>query len=276
MQGPKGDQGIQGPVGEQGPKGDKGDTGATGSQGPKGDTGAKGDKGDKGDTGPQGIQGEQGPKGDQGEVGPQGPQGEQGIQGPKGDPAIANLSEIADLFYPIGRGFFDFTDTDYSNWLGLTWERELLGVTPIGYNPNDTDYSAVGNTGGSKTKTIAKENLPNYTLYSESHNHTQNSHNHSQNAHNHSQNAHSHGQTFNNDNGSSYASDWVRSGGSSGTRDTRYTGSTTATNIATTATNNATTATNNATTITVSSGGSGTALDIRSPYQVVSYWKRVA
>lgn len=172
-----------------------------------------------------------------------------------------DISTIVDLLYPVGRGFLDFTDTDYSNWLGLTWERELIGVTPIGYNPNDTDYSAIGKTGGSKTKTIAKENLPNYTLYSAAHTHIQNSHNHTQNAHSHSQ-------SFNNDNGSSYVNDWVRSGGSSGTRDTRNTN-------ATTATNNAATATNQNTTITVTSGGSGTALDIRSPYQVVSYWKRV-
>lgn len=37
-----------------------------------------------------------------------------------------NLNEytqdIIDLFYPIGRGFIDFTDTDYSNYLGCTWE----------------------------------------------------------------------------------------------------------------------------------------------------------
>lgn len=37
-----------------------------------------------------------------------------------------NLNEytqdIIDLFYPIGRGFIDFTSTDYSNYLGCTWE----------------------------------------------------------------------------------------------------------------------------------------------------------
>ena len=45
MQGPKGDTGLQGPIGPQGPKGDKGLQGPIGPQGPKGD---------KGDTGPAG------------------------------------------------------------------------------------------------------------------------------------------------------------------------------------------------------------------------------
>ena len=173
----------------------------------------------------------------------------------------ADISTIVDLLYPVGRGFLDFTDTDYSNWLGLTWERELVGMTAIGKNPNDTDFATVGAKGGEKTHTLTVNEMP-------SHTHIQNSHNHTQNAHNHSQNAHSHGQTFNSDNGSSYGSDWVRSGGSSGTRDTRYTGSTTATNNATTATNNATTATNQNT-------GGGQAHNNLPPYQVVSYWKRV-
>ena len=58
---------------------------------------------------------------------------------------------MIDLIYPIGRGFLDFTDTDYSNYLGCTWERELVGMTPIGKDANDTDFATVGETGGSKT-----------------------------------------------------------------------------------------------------------------------------
>ena len=61
------------------------------------------------------------------------------------------LNEIYNALYPIGRGFIDFTDTDYSNWLGLKWERELVGLTPIGYNKNDSDFNEIGKTGGSKT-----------------------------------------------------------------------------------------------------------------------------
>lgn len=42
----------------------------------------------------------------------------------------AMQNKLLDSVYPIGRGFIDFTDTDYSNYLGFTWERELVGLTP--------------------------------------------------------------------------------------------------------------------------------------------------
>jgi len=105
LQGPQGDQGIQGPAGAdgaQGPQGDQGiqgPAGADGAQGPQGDQGiqgpagadgAQGPQGEQGIQGPAGADGAQGPQGDQGIQGPagadgaQGPQGEQGIQGPAG------------------------------------------------------------------------------------------------------------------------------------------------------------------------------------------------
>lgn len=71
-----------------------------------------------------------------------------------------NFTEILNLVYPIGRGFIDFTDTDYSNYLGFTWERELIGMTPIGLNVNDNDFNAIGKTGGTKKVTLTKNDLP--------------------------------------------------------------------------------------------------------------------
>lgn len=41
-------------------------------------------------------------------------------------------NETYESIFPIGRGFIDFTDTDYSNYLGFTWEKALVGLTPIG------------------------------------------------------------------------------------------------------------------------------------------------
>ena len=81
-QGPKGDQGCQGPVGYPGPQGPKGDQGC---QGPMGYPGPQGLKGDQGCQGPVGYLGPQGPKGDQGCQGPQGLQGPPGPPGPKGE-----------------------------------------------------------------------------------------------------------------------------------------------------------------------------------------------
>lgn len=68
--------------------------------------------------------------------------------------------KILDSVYPIGRGFIDFTDTDYSNYLGFTWERELVGLIPIGYNPSDSDFNQIGKTGGAKTHTLTVDEIP--------------------------------------------------------------------------------------------------------------------
>ena len=74
-------------------------------------------------------------------------------------------ADLLDLIFPIGRGFIDFTDTDYSNYLGGTWERELVGMFPIGYNPNDPDFNTIGKTGGEKTHKLTLTEIP-------SHNHS--------------------------------------------------------------------------------------------------------
>lgn len=118
-QGPKGDTGDQGPIGQTGPKGDQGETGPQGEKGEKGDTGNTGPapnltigtiqggasasatitgsnpnyvlnltlpKGDKGD---QGIQGPAGDKGETGATGPEGPQGQTGQSAGFGTPTAS-------------------------------------------------------------------------------------------------------------------------------------------------------------------------------------------
>lgn len=76
---------------------------------------------------------------------------------------------LLDLIFPIGRGFIDYTDYDYSNYLGFTWELTLMDMYPIGYNPSGNNE--IGDTVGSNSLSIAKANLPNYTLYNETHSH---------------------------------------------------------------------------------------------------------
>lgn len=71
-----------------------------------------------------------------------------------------NFNEILNLVYPIGRGFIDFTNTDYSNYLGFTWERELVGLTPVGYDADDSDYNKIGATGGEKMHTLTIDETP--------------------------------------------------------------------------------------------------------------------
>ena len=68
--------------------------------------------------------------------------------------------KIFDSIFPIGRGFIDFTNTDYSNYLGFTWERELVGLTPIGLDTTQTEFNEIGKTGGEKTHVLTLNELP--------------------------------------------------------------------------------------------------------------------
>ena len=54
------------------------------------------------------------------------------------------------FIYPIGRGFMDFTGTDYTNYLGFVWEKTLLGVFPVGCDSTQEEFNTLGKTGGSK------------------------------------------------------------------------------------------------------------------------------
>jgi len=137
-----------------------------------------------------------------------------------------------DDVYPVGSIYMSVNSTNPSTLFGGTWEqlkdRFLLGA-------GDT-YTA-GDTGGSATNTIAKENLPNYNLYSTSHNH---------------------GGVYN---GTTSAAGLKRDGD--------------AVNKGQVILNTSTKNTGDKT-ITVSSGGSGTALNNMPPYLVVYIWKRVS
>ena len=74
-----------------------------------------------------------------------------------------NFNEILNLVYPIGRGFIDFTDTDYSNYLGFTWERELVGMTAVGLDTTQTEFNSVGKIGGEKTHTLTVSEMPKHS-----------------------------------------------------------------------------------------------------------------
>ncbi len=71
-----------------------------------------------------------------------------------------NFSEILNLMCPIGRGFIDFTNTDYSNYLGFTWERELVGLTPVGLDTTQEEFDTIGKIGGEKTHVLTVDEIP--------------------------------------------------------------------------------------------------------------------
>lgn len=59
-------------------------------------------------------------------------------------------TSLLEAVWPIGRGFIDFTNTDYSNYLGFKWERELVGMVGVGLDTTQTEFNTIGKTGGSK------------------------------------------------------------------------------------------------------------------------------
>ena len=72
------------------------------------------------------------------------------------------IYNIYNNIFPIGRGFIDFTNTDFSNYLGFTWERTLVGMTPVGIDSNDVDFNTIGKTGGAKTHTLTIDEMPSH------------------------------------------------------------------------------------------------------------------
>lgn len=53
--------------------------------------------------------------------------------------------------FPINKVEVFFDNLDHSDFLGFTWELVSQGKMPIGLNTNDSDFNAIGKTGGGKT-----------------------------------------------------------------------------------------------------------------------------
>lgn len=64
-------------------------------------------------------------------------------------------TELSNKLYPVGRGFIDFTTTDYSNYLGFKWERTCMGMFPVGYKSGDSEFGAIGKIGGAKEQNVS-------------------------------------------------------------------------------------------------------------------------
>lgn len=71
-----------------------------------------------------------------------------------------NFKEVMNLIYPVNSIIIKADNEDYSDWLGFTWERELIGKVPVGIDSNDTDFNTIGKTGGEKTHILTVNEMP--------------------------------------------------------------------------------------------------------------------
>ena len=62
----------------------------------------------------------------------------------------AMQSKLLDSVYPIGSIMIKDDATDYSSYLGFTWEKVFAGVTLVGLDTTQTEFNEIGKTGGSK------------------------------------------------------------------------------------------------------------------------------
>lgn len=74
----------------------------------------------------------------------------------------AMQNKLLDSIYPIGSVIIKDDDTDYSNYLGFTWERELIGKVPVGIDSNDIDFNTIGKTGGEKLHILTVNEMPSH------------------------------------------------------------------------------------------------------------------
>jgi microcystin-dependent protein len=149
--------------------------------------------------------------------------------------------------YPALFAVYGYTYGGSGLNFNLPDKRKRVGV---GYDSTDSDFNALGKTGGAKTHTLTgpQSGIAQHTHLQNSHNHTQDRHNHTQTAHNHSRGVTFYGGTPANPgvnlSGNPIESIFYTNGGTGYTNDGAGTSFTAAVNRAATATNQAATAVN--------------------------------
>ena len=70
------------------------------------------------------------------------------------------LNGLLNLLLPIGKTEIFYDNKDHSNYMGFTWERTSIGKVPVGINTDDSDFNAIGKTGGEKKHALSVPELP--------------------------------------------------------------------------------------------------------------------
>lgn len=74
-----------------------------------------------------------------------------------------NFKEVLNLIYPVGAIIIKDSDTDYSNYLGFTWQKVFAGKTLVGLDISNSDFNFVGKTGGEKMHTLTIDEMPSHS-----------------------------------------------------------------------------------------------------------------
>ena len=69
---------------------------------------------------------------------------------------LLSLSEM----YPVNSIKMWYDNEDHSNFLGMTWERCLVGRFPVGIDPTQGEFASIGQQGGEKTHTLTTSEVP--------------------------------------------------------------------------------------------------------------------
>lgn len=71
---------------------------------------------------------------------------------------------IKNTLFPIGKIEIFFDNDDHSSYLGFTWERCLIGRTPVGIDSNDADgdFDTIGNQIGEKRHVLTISEMPSH------------------------------------------------------------------------------------------------------------------
>ena len=72
----------------------------------------------------------------------------------------AMQNKLLDSVYPIGSIMIKDDATDYSSYLGFTWEKVFAGVTLVGLDADQEEFNEIGKTGGEKTHKLIVDEIP--------------------------------------------------------------------------------------------------------------------
>lgn len=80
-----------------------------------------------------------------------------------GEAASKSVKDIILKAYPVGSIFISTSSTNPSSYFGGTWAAWGAGRVPVGIDTTQTEFNAVQKTGGAKTHTLTKAQIPSHT-----------------------------------------------------------------------------------------------------------------